>query len=92
MVNDVEELVEIIQALDPVIAEVFKTLKAHSGELLVLVDGISEWNVSKNIKAMKSYRDAGLSEAAALLLMIDARASLSRAIDNATAASKSKKQ
>lgn len=91
MVNDVEELVELIKSLDPVITEVFKTVKAHSGELRGLVDGISEWNVSKNIKAMKSYRDAGLSEAAALLLMIDARASLSRALDNATAASKSKK-
>jgi len=92
MVNDLEGLVELIKSLDPVITEVFKTLNAHSEELRGLVDGISEWNVSKNIKAMKSYRDAGLSEAAALLLMIDARASLSRAIDKVTVASKSKKQ
>jgi len=92
MVNDVEDLVEIIRSLDPVITEAFKTIKAHSGKLMNLVDRISEWNTSKNIKVMKSYREAGLSESAALLLMIDSRAALSRAIDNATAASKSKKQ
>ena len=92
MVNDSEELVEVIKSLDPVITGVFKTLNAHSGELRGLVDGIYEWNISKNIKAMKSYREAGISEAAALLLMIDTRASLSRAIDNATVALKSKKQ
>lgn len=78
--ESIGELVKLIAAAKPIAELVADTLHAYSPTFKKVVEPLQDWYVSRRVKAIKAYEEAGLTKDQAVLLTISSAHSWKQAI------------